>query len=83
MYTGSGFRSTDFSRLLALSSVFLISSIVSISAYSVSFELGDWSASVDTILYESTFTPAQNLLTNTYAGWHVANVKIAPEIQIL
>jgi hypothetical protein len=48
MYTGSGFRSTDFSRLFALSSVFLISSFISIPAYSVNFELGDWSASVDT-----------------------------------
>lgn len=48
MYTSSGFRSTYLSRFLALSSVFLISSITSISAYSVDFESGDWSASVDT-----------------------------------
>jgi hypothetical protein len=50
MYISSGFRSMDFSRFLALSSTILISSFVSIPAYSVSFESGDWSASVDTTM---------------------------------
>ncbi|MFB3100358.1 MAG: hypothetical protein ACE1ZM_02810, partial [Gammaproteobacteria bacterium] len=50
MYISSGFRSIDFSRFLALSSTFLISSIASIPAYSVSFESGEWSASVDTTM---------------------------------
>ena len=50
MYTGSEFRSTGFSRFLALSSAFLISSFVSVPAYSVSFETGGISGSVDTTL---------------------------------
>jgi hypothetical protein len=50
MYTGSGLRSTYSSRFLALSGTFLISSLVSIPAYSVNFESGDWSASVDTTM---------------------------------
>jgi len=48
MSTSSGFRSLDVSRFLALFITFSITSIVSISVHSVSFESGDWSASVDT-----------------------------------
>ncbi len=48
MSTSSGFRSLDVSRFLALFITFSITSIASFSAYSVSFENGDWSASVDT-----------------------------------
>jgi len=48
MYTGSGFRSIDLSRFFAFFITFSITSMASIPAYSVSFESGDWSASVDT-----------------------------------
>ena len=50
MSISSGFRSLKVSRFLALFITFSITSIVSISAYSVSFENGDWSASVDTTM---------------------------------
>ncbi len=50
MYTGSGFRSTYFSRFFAFFITFSITSMASFSAYSVSFENADWSASVDTTL---------------------------------
>ena len=50
MTTGSRFRSVDVSRLLALLIAFSMTSIASFSAYSVSFESGDWSASVDTTM---------------------------------
>ena len=60
MYISSGFRSTYLSRFLALSSAFLISSITSISAYSVGFESGDWAVSVDTT-------------ATTGLGWRVDN----------
>ncbi len=60
MYTSSGFRSTYLSRFFALSSALLVSSIISIPAYSVNFESGDWSASVDTT-------------ATTGLGWRVDN----------
>ena len=48
MSTGSRFSSIDRLHFSTLCITFIISSMVSISAYSVSFESGDWSASVDT-----------------------------------
>ena len=48
MSTSTGFRSLDVYRFLAFFITFSITSIASFSAYSVSFENGDWSASVDT-----------------------------------
>jgi len=48
MYTGSGFRSTDLSRFLALFITFGFTSMVSISAYSVTFESGEFYGSLDT-----------------------------------
>ena len=50
MYTGSGSRSIDLSRFVAFFITFTITSISSFSAYGVSFENADWSASVDTTL---------------------------------
>jgi hypothetical protein len=60
MYTSSGFRSTVFSRFSAFFITFTIASMVSFSAYSVDFESGDWSASVDTT-------------ATTGMGWRVEN----------
>ena len=48
MSISSGFRSIDWLHFSTLFITLIISSMVSISAHSVSFESGDWSASVDT-----------------------------------
>ncbi len=50
MSTGTRFSSIDRLHFSTLCITLIISSMVSISAYSVSFESGDWSASVDTTL---------------------------------
>ena len=50
MSTGSRFSSIDRLHFSTLFITLIISSMVSISAYSVSFESGDWSASVDTTM---------------------------------
>ena len=54
MYTGSRFRSSDFSRFLALFITFSIGSISSFSSYSVTFESGELSGNLDTTVSVGT-----------------------------